>query len=92
MYDLLRTLHFISESLWPDKTSAIDELHLNTILNMLNLPHFNARMNALKELSKLIKEVEKDRWSNITQHDVISKWLLENKVLSIAFSSEYIFF
>ncbi|XP_057299797.1 ubiquitin carboxyl-terminal hydrolase 24-like isoform X2 [Hydractinia symbiolongicarpus] len=87
VYDLLRTLHFICESLWPDKTTAIDELHLNTILKMLNLPHFNARMNALKELSRLIKEAEKERWSNITQHDEILKWLLENKVISVAFSS-----
>ena len=87
VYDLLRTLHRICEVLWPDKTSTIVELHLNTILKMLKLPHFNPRMNALKELAKLIRDAEKNKSTDITI-DVISNWLLDNKVLSISFSSK----
>jgi hypothetical protein len=55
---------------------------------MLKLPHFNPRMNAMKELARLIKDAEKNHSQDITV-DVISKWLLDNKVLSIAFSSMY---
>lgn len=87
MYDLLRTLHSICEALWSDKTSTIIELHLNTILKMLKLPHFNSRMNALKELSRLIKDAEKNKTTEITQ-EVILNWLIDNKALSIAFGSK----
>ena len=90
MYDLLRTLNTICKALWPNKTSAIDDLHLATILNMLQTRHFNARMNALKELSKLIREAEKNeqKWGGMSLQDAILKWLLNNKVLSIAFESK----
>lgn len=88
VYDLLRILHAICEALWPDKTSAVEELHLDTILKMLALPHFNARMNAVKELSRLIREIEKDHVTKNAQCEIILKWLLENKVLSVAFSSK----
>lgn len=87
VYDLLRTLHKICDVLWPDKTSNIVELHLLTILKMLQLPQFNPRMNAMKELSRLIKDAERHSSPDITV-DAISKWLMDNKVLSIAFSSK----
>uniref|UniRef100_A0A7M5XH66 ubiquitinyl hydrolase 1 n=1 Tax=Clytia hemisphaerica TaxID=252671 RepID=A0A7M5XH66_9CNID len=86
VYDLLRSLRKVCDVLWADKTSNIVELHLSTILKMLQLPQFNPRMNALKELSRLIKDAERNQCKEITV-DVISKWLLDNKVLSIAFSS-----
>lgn len=89
VYDLLRTLRKICDVLWPDKTSNIVELHLSTILKMLQLPQFNPRMNAMKELSRLIKDAERNTFSDITV-DAISKWLMDNKVLSIAFSSKEI--
>lgn len=87
VYDLLRTLRKICDVLWPDKTSNIVELHLSTILKMLQLPQFNPRMNAMKELSRLIKDAERNHSPDITV-DAISKWLMDNKVLSIAFSSK----
>ena len=37
-------------SLW-DRVTTIDQLRLDTTYRMLNIPHFNAKMNALKEVS-----------------------------------------
>ena len=88
VFDLLRTLNAICEALWSDKTTHVNQLHLSTLLKMLNIAHFNSRMNALKELCRLIKDCEmKERSNNGLQHDIIMKWMLENKVLSIAFAS-----
>ncbi len=51
MSDLLKYLKslLIRCSLW-DVVSAVDTLRLETTIKMLNIPHFNAKMNALKEV------------------------------------------
>jgi ubiquitin carboxyl-terminal hydrolase 9/24 len=89
VFDLVGTLHIICKALWPDKTSIIDDVHLQIILRMLKVQHFNARMYALKELTKIIREVEKQNsnWNDIGLREVILKWLQENKVLSVAMES-----
>ncbi|XP_065657355.1 ubiquitin carboxyl-terminal hydrolase 24 isoform X3 [Hydra vulgaris] len=88
VFDLLRTLSVVCEALWSDKTTHVNQLHLSTLLKMLHISHFNSRMNALKELCRLIKDCEsKDRGTNVLQYDVIMKWMLDNKVLSVAFSN-----
>ena len=48
--DLLASMKLLYLSLWPDETKAIDELRLQVALSMLKSPHFNAKMNALKEV------------------------------------------
>eukprot|EP00794_Sanderia_malayensis_P007934 gene7934-8789_t len=88
VFDLLRTLKMLCQTLWKDKLNYLDELHLATLLNMLSSAHYNARMNSLKEICKLIKESEKVNLckTGIAQ-DAIMQWLLDNKILSIAFQS-----
>ena len=51
MSDLLKSLKalMVRCSLW-DKVTVIDRLRLDTTHRMLNIPHFNAKMNALKEV------------------------------------------
>eukprot|EP00795_Rhopilema_esculentum_P004483 gene4483-20726_t len=88
VFDLLRTLKLLCQVLWKDKLSYLDELHLGTLLNMLKSAHYNARMNSLKEICKLIKESEKIHLNRTAiAQDALIHWLLENKVLSIAFQS-----
>ena len=36
--------------LWQNMVSAVDELRLEVALKMLKSPHFNAKMNSLKEV------------------------------------------
>ena len=128
--------------LWQNMVSGVDDLRLEVALKMLKSPHFNAKMNSLKEVCnalqtyfvffflfkllcrvlkvaakfhfvrcqntlvvfhnnqylflckhqvcKLIDDSEKSKNPkvNISQ-DVITEWLLQNKVLSIAFESKF---
>jgi len=73
-------------SLW-DLVTTVDNLRLSITIRMLNIPHFNAKMNALKEVVRLTEEpyqsAAKGVKSPITA-EKITDWLVNNKVLSIA--------
>ena len=47
---MLATMKLICLRLSPDDVQQIDSLRFNVILRMLKSEHFNARMNALKEV------------------------------------------
>ena len=51
MSDLLKSLKslLVRCSLW-DMVGTVDTLRLETTIRMLNIAHFNAKMNALKEV------------------------------------------
>jgi hypothetical protein len=42
----------LSNYLWPDELENLNRLHLDAVLNMLKYPHYNAKMNSLKEVIK----------------------------------------
>ena len=42
--------------LWPNMVSGVDELRLDVALKMLKSPHFNAKMNSLKEVSAILDQ------------------------------------
>lgn len=48
---MLASMKLLSLDLWPAQVTAIDNLRINITLKMLKSPHFNAKMNALKEVS-----------------------------------------
>ena len=50
MFDLLTTLKLLCMRLWQNMVSGVDELRLDVALKMLKSPHFNAKMNSLKEV------------------------------------------
>ena len=57
MSDLLHTLKTLCLHCWSVEDSLkIDKLRLDTTLKMLKTPHFNAKMNALKEVGVLYRE------------------------------------
>ncbi|XP_015755638.1 PREDICTED: ubiquitin carboxyl-terminal hydrolase 24-like [Acropora digitifera] len=91
VFDLLTTLKLLCMRLWQNNVSGVDELRLDVALKMLKSPHFNAKMNSLKEVHKLIDDCEKNRNAKVKiSQDVITEWLLQNRVLSIAFESMYL--
>lgn len=47
---MLATMKLINIRMSPDEVQKIDDLRFSVILRMLKSPHFNARMNALKEV------------------------------------------
>lgn len=51
MFDLLTTLKLLCMRLWHKEVNGVDELRLEVALKMLKTPHFNAKMNSLKEVS-----------------------------------------
>ena len=50
MFDLLTTLKLLCMRLWQNMVSGVDDLRLEVALKMLKSPHFNAKMNSLKEV------------------------------------------
>ena len=42
----------LSNYLWPDELDNLNRLHLDVVLNMLKYPHYNAKMNSLKEVKE----------------------------------------
>merc|ERR1719376_1990936 len=54
--DLLAAIKLLCHRFWPDHVDACDDLRLEIICRMLKVPQFNSKMNALKEVSRLIEE------------------------------------
>ena len=51
VFELLVSLKRLSLAFWPTELDNFHKLHLNVVLNMLKYPHFNSKMNSLKEVS-----------------------------------------
>ena len=95
--DLLAALKLLCQQFWKEHVEACDTLRLNMICRMLKTPVFNSRMNALKEVSRLIEESKEEPSSSSgrktaaanNQNLYISvnrlvEWMAENKVLTVA--------
>ncbi|EGV91717.1 Ubiquitin carboxyl-terminal hydrolase 24 [Cricetulus griseus] len=69
----------------PDLVTIVDDLRLDILLRMLKSPHFSAKMNSLKEVTKLIEDSTLSKSvKNAIDTDRLLDWLVENSVLSIA--------
>ncbi|KAJ6662583.1 hypothetical protein lerEdw1_011720 [Lerista edwardsae] len=69
----------------PDLVTVVDDLRLDILLRMLKSPHFSAKMNSLKEVTKLIEDSTVSKSvKNAIDTDRLLNWLVENSVLSIA--------
>ena len=76
-----------------DMVTTIDNIRLETTIRMLNIAHFNAKMNALKEVVRLTDEPYQAAARGVRSPipaDRIADWLVENKVLSIALGGTYV--
>ncbi len=71
--------------------STVDTLRLGITIRMLNIPHFNAKMNALKEVVRLTEEPYQAAARGVRSPipaERITEWLVQEKVLSIALQGE----
>lgn len=87
MSDLFATLKLLFRSLWTSRhVDHIHELRLETSLKMLQTAHFNAKMNALKEISKMVEESQSQsrQVKSPIPHQRLSQWMKENEVLETA--------
>ena len=96
--DLLVALKRLCLQFWPSNADDCDRLRLTVICRMLKTPHFNCRMNALKEVSRLIDESKASsntsgvrfatgNSTSAGNHigiDQVVEWMAENRVLSAA--------
>ncbi|GFQ83735.1 ubiquitin carboxyl-terminal hydrolase 24 [Trichonephila clavata] len=83
--ELLKSMKLLCLHLWPHQVALTNSLCLEVILRMLKCPHFNARMNGLKEVMKLIDDSSSMRSSKIAiDSESLLNWLAENEILSIA--------
>eukprot|EP00095_Tigriopus_kingsejongensis_P003305 maker-scaffold355_size198070-snap-gene-0.39 protein:Tk03305 transcript:maker-scaffold355_size198070-snap-gene-0.39-mRNA-1 annotation:"ubiquitin carboxyl-terminal hydrolase 24 isoform x8" len=83
--DLLSALKVLCYHFDSPKVEFCDEQRLEIILRMLKTPHFSSKMNALKEVSRLIEE-SGDRNHRNQKHlsvDQVVDWMVDNQVLSV---------
>lgn len=74
-----------------DLASTVDDLRLDTTIRMLKTPHFNAKMNSLKEVVRLTEEPYQAAARGVRipiSAERITEWLVDEKVLSIALQGE----
>ncbi|CAF4490825.1 unnamed protein product, partial [Rotaria magnacalcarata] len=76
IFELLTTLRKISSVVCENRVAQMEELHFNILLKMVTLSNFNAKMNSLKELSKMIEN------RRSIPRDIVSKWIIEHSILS----------
>jgi ubiquitin carboxyl-terminal hydrolase 9/24 len=85
--DLFATLKLLFRVMWTSHhVDIVHQLRLDTSRKMLQTAHFNAKMNALKEISKLVEESQsktRDVKSPIP-HEKLLQWMKENEVLETA--------
>ena len=53
--ELLCAMKGVCRVLWAEDVSFVDDLRLAVTLRMMRCPHFNAKMNALKEVGGLLR-------------------------------------
>ncbi|XP_051510524.1 ubiquitin carboxyl-terminal hydrolase 24 isoform X1 [Myxocyprinus asiaticus] len=83
--ELLSAIKLLCMRFQRDLVNVVDDLRLDILLRMLKTPHFSAKMNSLKEVTKLIEESTVSKTvKNAIDTDRLLDWLVENSVLSIA--------
>uniref|UniRef100_G3TRF4 Ubiquitin specific peptidase 24 n=1 Tax=Loxodonta africana TaxID=9785 RepID=G3TRF4_LOXAF len=83
--ELLSAIKLLCMQFQPDLVTVVDDLRLDILLRMLKSPHFSAKMNSLKEVTKLIEDSTLSKSvKNAIDTDRLLDWLVENSVLSIA--------
>ncbi|XP_041125649.1 ubiquitin carboxyl-terminal hydrolase 24 isoform X3 [Polyodon spathula] len=83
--ELLSAIKLLCMRFQPDLVTVVDDLRLDILLRMLKTPHFSAKMNSLKEVTKLIEDSTVSKTvKNAIDTDKLLDWLVENSVLSIA--------
>ncbi|KAG9350930.1 hypothetical protein JZ751_024819, partial [Albula glossodonta] len=83
--DLLSAIKLLCMRFQRELVTVVDHLRLDILLRMLKTPHFSAKMNSLKEVTKLIEESTVSKTvKNAIDTDRLLDWLVENSVLSIA--------
>ena len=82
--DLCSSLKILCCNFWPQHAADCDKSRFDIIIRMLKTPHFNCKMNGLKEVSRLIEEAEnsRNRQQGISTDDVL-EWMTTCKVLSV---------
>lgn len=72
---------------WTNRLEVIEQLHLDLLLKMIALTNFNAKMNALKELSKMIEvytlNVQTTTKTSI-RRELLTEWIIGKSILSKA--------
>nr|XP_044995148.1 ubiquitin carboxyl-terminal hydrolase 24 isoform X2 [Jaculus jaculus] len=83
--ELLSAIKSLCMRFQPGLATVVDDLRLDILLRMLRSPHFSAKMNSLKEVTKLIEDSTLSKSvKNAIDTDRLLDWLVENSVLSIA--------
>ncbi|MGH0142813.1 UNVERIFIED_CONTAM: hypothetical protein FKN15_076647 [Acipenser sinensis] len=74
--ELLSAIKLLCMRFQPDLVTVVDDLRLDILLRMLKTPHFSAKMNSLKEVTKLIEDSTVSKTvKNAIDTDKLLDWL-----------------
>ena len=90
MFELIQAIKKLSATFWPSDVDEFHRIHLNVVISMLKYPHFNSKMNSLKEICKLIENTRNINNCNsiLIGDEYLSGWLIDNRILSLAVEGE----
>lgn len=82
--DLLSSIKLLCLQFWPQHVESCDKVRLEIVSKMLRTPQFHTKMNALKEVSRLIDECNRQRNRKNISSDRVTEWIVDTRVLSVA--------
>jgi len=90
VFELIQAIKKLSATFWPSDVDEFHRIHLNVVISMLKYPHFNSKMNSLKEICKLIENTRNINNCNsiLIGDEYLSGWLIDNRILSLAVEGE----
>lgn len=83
-YELLLSAKIVCSELWQEHAERTDQLRLDLALRMLKCSHFNAKMNALIEVTRMIDDatMKRDVRGAFTQQRLLS-WMCDVQLLTV---------
>lgn len=82
-FQLVESCQQLCIAFWPKEEQRVTNLRFHLVYSMIKLPHFSARINALKGLGKLISDSDKGQ-SKLFDIDFVQNWMTEKRVLFYA--------
>jgi len=83
LHDLCHSLKMLCHHHYPAHETECDNVRLQIINRMLRTPHYNCRMNGLKEVCRLIEEADRKKHKYDISSQTVMEWMTENKILSV---------
>lgn len=87
-FQIVEFCQHICNALFQTELKRVTNIRFHLIYAMIKLPHFSARINALKGLGKLISDSDRGK-SEFFDNDFVQNWMTEKRVLYYALDGKF---